>query len=180
VRDEHFEALETPRLRIRRFRPDDVEAFAAYRIDPEVARYQGWSDYSLDQADRFIASLAGQCPGTAGEWFQFAVAELGSDSLIGDCALHPLPSGADQAELGFTFARSAWGQGFAREAAASLLRYGFETLALGRIFAIVDERNTAARRLLEVLEFGREATLPRQISESEGSRWLLYARLGPA
>ena len=35
--------LETARLRLRRFRPKDAPAFAAYRSDPAVARYQGWS-----------------------------------------------------------------------------------------------------------------------------------------
>ena len=40
--DAAFTALTTQRLVLRRFRPEDLDAFVAYRSDPETARYQSW------------------------------------------------------------------------------------------------------------------------------------------
>ena len=40
--DAAFTMLTTERLVLRRFRPEDLDAFVAYRSDPQVARYQGW------------------------------------------------------------------------------------------------------------------------------------------
>jgi RimJ/RimL family protein N-acetyltransferase len=40
--DAAFTALTTQRLVLRRFGPEDLDAFVAYRSDPEVARYQSW------------------------------------------------------------------------------------------------------------------------------------------
>ena len=40
--DAVFRALTTERLALRRFRPEDLDAFVAYRSDPRVARYQVW------------------------------------------------------------------------------------------------------------------------------------------
>ena len=72
--DHDFTMIETARLRLRRFRMEDLEALHAYRDDPEVARYQSWdSPYSLDDARAFIAEVMPDDPDTPGEWFQFAV-----------------------------------------------------------------------------------------------------------
>jgi RimJ/RimL family protein N-acetyltransferase len=40
--DAAFTGLLSRRLLLRRFRPEDLDAFVAYRSDPEVARYQEW------------------------------------------------------------------------------------------------------------------------------------------
>jgi RimJ/RimL family protein N-acetyltransferase len=40
--DAAFAALTSERLVLRRFRPEDLDAFVAYRSDPEIARYQSW------------------------------------------------------------------------------------------------------------------------------------------
>lgn len=41
--------FETSRLIARPFTDEDLEPFVAYRQDPEVARHQGWSDYTLEE-----------------------------------------------------------------------------------------------------------------------------------
>ena len=62
-----------------------------------------------------------------------------------------------QAYLGYTLARSAWGQGYASEAARKLLDYLFRVLDLHRVIADCDVDNAASIRLLERLGFRREA-----------------------
>jgi RimJ/RimL family protein N-acetyltransferase len=139
VEDRDFEKIVCERLVIRRFKPSDAEAFAAYRSDPEVARYQSWEPpCSLTEARAMIHGLQSVVPGMAGEWYQFAVALASDDRLIGDFGLG-MTSDGRQAELGFTFARAA-----------------FSTLGLHRIFAITNVRNHRSQRLLERTGFRRE------------------------
>jgi aminoglycoside 6'-N-acetyltransferase len=90
--DPGFIDLRTDRLVIRRFRPEDADAFAAYRADPEVARYQSWDSYTRAMAETFVAETAALHPGMPGEWFQFGVADPSTDALLGDVALRVDPT----------------------------------------------------------------------------------------
>jgi hypothetical protein len=59
----------------RRFGPQDVAEFVAYRSDADVARYQSWdAPYPPERGERFVAQMMTAHPDTPGEWFQFAVA----------------------------------------------------------------------------------------------------------
>jgi RimJ/RimL family protein N-acetyltransferase len=73
--DVSFTELPGRRVLVRRFRPEDVAEFVAYRSDAEVARYQSWdTPYPPEQGERFVAQMMTAHPDTPGEWFQFAVA----------------------------------------------------------------------------------------------------------
>ena len=106
--DAAFAALTAERLVLRRFRPEDLDTFVAYRSDPEIARDQSWeAPYPPGQARQFLQELATIHPDTPGEWFQFAVALRTTDRLIGDCAAHVPVDDPRQAEIGFTLAPRA-------------------------------------------------------------------------
>jgi RimJ/RimL family protein N-acetyltransferase len=154
--NEKFEMLVAERLVLRRFAEADLPALIAYRRDPEVARYQSWSELTELSAHAFLNELEQSEPGTRGEWYQFAVALKSTDELIGDCALHVRADDTQQAEIGYTFARQFQGQGYASEAVNTLLRYLFDTLRIHRIIAHVDCRNERSIALLERLGFRRE------------------------
>jgi RimJ/RimL family protein N-acetyltransferase len=148
--DPRFDSLETRRLVIRRFRSADVAAFAAYRADPDVARYQGWEpSYTVDEGEGFVAELAGVDPGTQGEWFQFALEDKTERSLIGDCGLRIDEHDASVAELGFTLAKERQGRGLATEAVVAVLAYSFDSLGVRRVLAVTDVRNDRSISLLE-------------------------------
>jgi RimJ/RimL family protein N-acetyltransferase len=179
MEDPSFEHFSSRRLVIRRFTLIDAEAFASYRSDPEVARYQDWEcPFPVSDARRFIASLDHLMPGTPGTWFQFAVALAESGTLIGDVAMRTRRTDALQAELGFTFASIHQGRGYATEAVRRVLQYAFQRLAMHRVFSRTDLRNLRAQRLLERLGFRREGEL-RESTWFKGA-WatdLLYAQL---
>jgi RimJ/RimL family protein N-acetyltransferase len=154
VIDATFTRIETERLVLRRFRPDDALIFVAYRSEPSVARYQSWDErYTLADAERFIGSLAGAHPGEPGAWFQFAVADRVDDDLLGDCALQVDAHDPSRAELGYTVAPAHQGRGLATEAVGALIAYAFDTLGVERIHATADERNAPSIRLMERLGF---------------------------
>ena len=152
--DPGFTELRTPRLVIRRFTIADAEAFASYRSDPEVARYQGWdAPYGLDQAVAFISGLPD--PFSPGAWCQLAVTTDGD--LIGDVALYT-DTDPRLGRIGFTLTRAAQGRGYAAEAVRAVLAYAFGRGA-HRIAADCDTRNTASVAVLERLGMRREGHL---------------------
>jgi len=149
--------LEPPRLRIRPFEQKDLAAFAAYRSDEEVARYQGWNTpYTLDQALAFFHALQ-QTPEDAPEaWIQLIIERKSDHAVLGDCAFK-LSRDTRQAEIGCTIARPYWGAGCGREATHRLLAYLFEDRKLHRVTANCDVENPAAARTLEAAGLRREA-----------------------
>jgi RimJ/RimL family protein N-acetyltransferase len=156
--DTGFHSLRTDRLILRRFSTDDIESFAAYRSDPDVARYQSWDPpFTRAQAQDFIEALADTDPDTPGKWFQFAVVEASSGVHIGDLAA--FVDGADPrlARIGFTLARAAHGNGYATEAATGLLDYLFVARHKHRVAADCDIRNAPSIAVLERLGMRREA-----------------------
>jgi len=144
----------TDRLVLRRFRDSDAEPLAAYRSDPEVARYQSWSPpVSIDEARRMVGAWAVASEAAPG-WFQYAVEVRAEGVLIGDIGVHRHENGM-QAELGFTLATAYQGRGYATEAVRCVLTRLFAS-GLRRVSAECDARNKASAKLLERLGFRRE------------------------
>jgi RimJ/RimL family protein N-acetyltransferase len=177
--DAAFAALTSERLVLRRFRPEDLDAFVAYRSDPEIARYQSWeAPYPPGQARQFLQELATIHPDTPGEWFQFAVALRTTDRLIGDCAAHVPADDSRQAEIGFTLAPEHHGHGYATEAVRRLLHYLLIERGKHRVSATCDDRNTRSAAVLERVGMRREGHLLQSTwSKDEWTNDLLYAVL---
>ena len=149
--DPDFTEIRTERLVIRRFRPEDVEAFAAYRSDPDVARYQSWDAYTHAQAETFVEEITSLHPGMPGEWFQFAVTDNVNDELLGDTALCVDADDPLRAKLGFSFAPAHQGKGYATEAARGTIDYALERLGVDVVVGCTDARNARSIALLERL-----------------------------
>lgn len=174
-----FTKLSTRRLCLRRFRESDAEAFASYRSDPAVARYQGWeAPYPLEQARRFVSEMATEPADVPGEWLQIAVTLVGDDALVGDCAFSPQTHEPRTVEIGFTIAPEHQGRGYAREAVSLLLRYLFEQLDKHRVIASCDPRNTPSVKVLEAVGMRREGhTVESTWAKDEWADDLLFAIL---
>ncbi len=149
--------FETTRLRVRRFVPADVHAFVAYRTDPNVARYQSWSDYTLGLGVAFIEGLQTAQPGVPGAWYQFALEDASSGSLVGDLAMQVDEDEPRVAEVGFTLSPEHQGKGYGTEALSGFLEFAFEEFRLHRIIAVTDALNAPAAAMLERVGFRREA-----------------------
>ena len=128
---------------------------AAYRNDPAVARYQGWTlPYTAQDAEELIAEMAGRVPGDPG-WVQIGLEHQETGTLIGDVALN---TGERQAELGVTLRAAAQGQGYAQEGLRALVVHAFGPLDLRQLRAEIDPRNVAVTRLLLALGFQHLST----------------------
>lgn len=156
MRSAAFHPIETARLRLRQFTAAELPTLLAYRNDPVVAKYQSWESMTEAEGRAFIREMIHALPGVPGPGFQFAII-LKEDALhIGDCFFKLADDDVRQAEIGYTLARSYWGQGFASEAVRALLDYSFLQLKLHRVIAITDSQNTPSFTLLERLGMRRE------------------------
>lgn len=169
--------LHTVRLRMRAFTEADTDAMFALHSSPRVLRYWDappWKERA--QAQRFIAAckqIEQQGTGT-----RVAIERVADGMFIGWCCLVHWHRHYRSATLGYCFDDAAWGQGFATEAVGALLQWAFDTLALNRVQAETDTRNTASSRVLEKLGFVREGTLREDcVVDGEVSNTWVYGLL---
>lgn len=152
----NFAPISGPRVRIRDFSEKDLVEFARYRALPEVARYQSWEHYDIEDARRLYAAQQTVSFGAHGSWHQVAITDKRDDSLLGDCALHFLEDGR-QMEIGFTLAPRHQRKGLGREAVSLLIDHLFGPMQRHRVVAVTDAENLPAHKLLKALGFRKEA-----------------------
>lgn len=90
----------------------------------------------------------------------FAIVELESDIHIGCVGLHKIDWIHRSAELGIVIGdRSAWGKGIGKDAWKLISKYGFDSLNLHRIYAIIVEGNIASQKSAEAAGFVNDGTI---------------------
>lgn len=158
--------LETKRLILRAFQPQDFDAYAQMCGDPEVMRYIGNGEpLSREQSWRNMALMVGhwQLRGY-GMW---AVEERKSGEMIGRIGFWQ-PEGWPGFEIGWMLGRSYWGCGLATEGAKAALDYAFQEMQQPKVISLICPENTAsigvAKKLGEKLEgttkvFAREVLI---------------------
>lgn len=152
-----FIRLTTARLVLRDFRKDDWEAVHEYGTDLEVVRFMPWGPNTESDTKEFVKrSLASQREDPRRN-FEFAVTLTDSERLIGGAGIRVSAPADRGADMGYCLHRDFWGQGYATEAAAAIVGFGFGTLGLHRIFATCDVGNEASARVLEKVGMRREA-----------------------
>jgi ribosomal-protein-alanine N-acetyltransferase len=145
------DTLETDRLVMRRWRPADREPFAALNADPEVMRYFP-STMSREESDALVDRIEVDF-----EQFGFGAWALevrANGELIGFTGLAVPRFDAPfvpAVEVGWRLARSAWGKGYASEAARAALAEGFDTYGLEEIVSFTYEGNLRSRAVMERL-----------------------------
>jgi RimJ/RimL family protein N-acetyltransferase len=102
-----------------------------------------------------------------GELLHLAIAELGSDSYLGEVMI--ILSEHQTGEFGCGVVPSARGRGVATQALGLLTRWSVAALGLQRLQALVAHQNTPALRLAERVGFRREGVL-RGYWEQDGLR----------
>lgn len=150
-----FPLLKTDRLLLRQLAPADAEAVFQIFSDGEVTRYYDIDAFSgLEQAQRLIARLNERFE--HGEGIRWGIVQKATGQFIGTCGYNGWVRTSYRASIGYDLARSAWGQGFMTEALQAVLRYGFDTMALNRVEALVIPGNIQSMRVLEKLGFQAE------------------------
>jgi RimJ/RimL family protein N-acetyltransferase len=136
----------TERLLLRPLDEGDLDAYAAIMADPEVVRYLGQEPNSREDAWRSMAMFLGH--GVLRGWTNNAVVEKASGRLLGRCGLWQ-PENWPGLEVGWTFARSAWGHGFATEAATAWRDWAFANLGPDQLISVIHRDNARSIAVAE-------------------------------
>jgi len=141
--------LTTERLNLRNFHILDAEAMDRIFGDPEVMRF-GDGVQSREWVQAWLRTCLERYHQTWG-FGPYAVVEKRSQNVIGYCGLFFFPDvgGQPDVEVGYRLARSAWGQGYATEAAGAVRDFAFATLGIQRLIAIIDPSNIASIHVAE-------------------------------
>ncbi|RZA31471.1 MAG: N-acetyltransferase [Lysobacteraceae bacterium] len=160
--------LTTDRLTLRPLTMADAQDLFAVFADPQVVRYWGFDVWtSLASAERMIAEALEGYREQSDIRFGIELAETGG--LIGTVNLHHFFPQNRRCEIGYALGSPYWGKGYAFEALAAALDYGFHELRLNRVEADIDPRNTASAALLERLGFRKEGYMP--------ERWFVHGEM---
>jgi RimJ/RimL family protein N-acetyltransferase len=153
--------LETDRLRLRARKLDDFPFFRDIWRDPDVTRFIGSGPRPEEETWTKFLRIVGlwQLLGF-GYW---VIEEKASGALIGEAGLAEfrrdmIPSIAGVPELGYAFAASAHGKGYATEACRAIVAWGDEHMPGQRMCCIIDETNVASLRVAEKCGFKRAET----------------------
>lgn len=170
--------LETPRLVLREFSPDDAPAVLAYQRDPRYLRLYPWQERTEEDVRAFVQGFVDQQREEPRTKVQLAVTLASSGELIGNVGLRRASADAKVADTGYELAPEHWGRGYATEAARALVGHGFDELGLHRVHAHCIAENAGSVRVLERLGMRREGRL-REHEFFKGRWWdvLLYGIL---
>lgn len=165
--------LQSERLTLRRFTSADAAVFFRINSEPALVQYTARAALtSLAEAAATLESEHFRGDESAGLG-RFACVEKSTGKVVGIVGLRPAPEHESFA-FGYRILPEYWGQGFATEAATTLLQYGYHQLKLDNILATVFPENKASVRVLEKLGlvFEKEVLL----AETAQTLWLYQAR----
>jgi RimJ/RimL family protein N-acetyltransferase len=144
-----IDSIETERLWLRPFTPDDTPAVFGLFSLPEVARWSGTGTPMTDVSEAIarierMPERAGKHPAAG----IFATERRDTGDFVGMTVLVPIPSSegaeGDDHEIGWHLHPDAWGHGYATEAASALVDRGF-VAGMPRILAVTDPDNVRSQ-----------------------------------
>ena len=150
--------LETDRLILRPWQEADRAPFAELNADPEVMRHfpatlsRAESDGMVDRASETFAAQG---------WGWFAVEVKDGAPFIGFVGLN-IPNYADRLpftpafEIGWRLARTAWGQGYASEAAERCLAFAFHDLDRDEVVSFTARPNERSQSVMRRIGMSRD------------------------
>jgi ribosomal-protein-alanine N-acetyltransferase len=171
--------LETERLVLRNWQEADVNCYLM------LAQDVGYNCFSLP--GRFLVHTAEEAKEKVRQRIalfnelrlgKFPIFLKSTGEFIGTCGMEPFElHGQPEVELGYRLCLQYWGQGYAAEAAAAILKYGFETLSRKKILAYALPQNRASLKILEKLGFRYlndfiHADLPHKLYEYPSERFI--------
>lgn len=151
--------LESERLVLRPRRLDDLDAIVRLNADPQVMRHIAPVGDPAMGRDAVAARSFNHVAYGLGYWSIFT--KKAPTEFIGYVGLIPDGDAVDDVQISYRLEVRHWGKGYAGEAAARLLDYGFGTLGFPMVGITTHPLNAASLRLAEQLGFEAAPTDPR-------------------
>lgn len=151
--------LETERLILRNWRPEDLEPFAALNADPEVMRHFP-STQSRTESDALATRYQTHIDQHGfGRWAVERREDGAFLGFSGPMTLSPPNPLAPGAEMGWRLARHFWGRGYATEASRAAIEHSFTRLGLEQIVAFTATTNLPSQAVMGRLGMTRREDL---------------------
>jgi RimJ/RimL family protein N-acetyltransferase len=141
--------LETERLIIRKFTPEDAPKLIELRSDPDVHKYLGGTRMQNPEAIAKRIQFYIDCYDKYG-FGMCAMIWKATGEMIGWSGLQPLQD-TGKIEVGYGMAKEFWRKGIGYECARAWLEYGFTKANLEKIYAIAVPENVGSWRIMEKL-----------------------------
>jgi len=141
--------IETERLILRRLVRGDAEAvFSNWASDTEVTKYLTWQAHASVKVTKAIIA----------EWikaykkldfYQWAVVPKDFNQPVGTVSAVSVDPVINAVQTGYCFGKAWWGKGYATEALSAVIKFFFESVKVGRIFAIHDVNNPNSGKVMQ-------------------------------
>ena len=161
-------------IRLRRDERTDIPKFVEWLNDPEVCRYLGDSlPFSLANEERWFEKML-ERPAEE-QPFAIELIEPAGYRLIGNCSLFEVNWRVRSSEVGlFIGDKACWNKGYGTEVMGLLLKIGFETLNLNRIYLRVHADNKGGIRAYEKAGFIHEGSFRQGVYQGGEYRDMLF------
>ncbi len=150
--------IETERLILRDFEPDDFEALYATTDDPAYRQYYAEGEMTRAFWRDLLARIIASTQATPRTAYQLAIC-LSDGELVGSCEVRLESEEHQRAAFGCAIARAHWGRGYAFEASRHVIDLGFSLLPLHRLYAEIIADNVRAETLAQRLGMQLEGRL---------------------
>jgi RimJ/RimL family protein N-acetyltransferase len=143
--------LDTPRLRLRLWRDDDLDGIARMNADPRVSRWLTPTGAPMSRGASEAAFERWRAHWDEHGFGIWAVEERETGGLVGRLGLQYHRLWPHEPEVGWMLDPRVWGKGYATESGAAALRHAFEMLGCDRVVSIVHPENAPSIRVAERL-----------------------------
>ena len=138
--------LHSERIKLRAILETDTEAIYNYRSLPEVAKYQYWEPFTMEQTQDFVSRCCNPNLDEEDQWIGLAI--MYQEEVIGDCAFK---ISEKIAEIGCNISPEYQGMGLAKETLFLIITYCFRCRDVKEIIGITDSINIPSVRLMQSL-----------------------------
>jgi len=137
---------------------DSLELLYAWRKDPVVRHFNPVEDLSLESLhDRYAAASSDFADFDAAGLFFWLI--KAGDKVVGNISVKEINKRMLTAEIGYSIATEARGNGYATDAVRLVTHRAFNQSPLRKLIAYVHEDNLASRRVLEKVGYRPEGVL---------------------
>ena len=156
--------LYTARLCLRPYEPADADAFFAL-LHADRPRFQPSFPDRLQAvrapADAHVSLRSFADDWRTGRFYVFGIWYRATGEYVGDICM--MPQQAGQAEIGYYLAAAAEGQGYAREALAAIVEFGFDAVGSQRLLVRCFLNNERGQAVARAVGFQPEPPLKRTL-----------------
>lgn len=161
--------IETDRLVLRRFVPEDATAmYKNWASDEEVTKFLSWPTHSSLEVSRYVTGNWVQSYSDE-SYYQWAIVlKENGDEPIGSIAVVKMEEDVSMAQIGYSLGRTWWHKGITSEALKAVMDFLFDVVDVNRIEAKHDSRNPNSGKVMQKCGMKYEGTLRSSARNNQG------------